>query len=523
MVAQFLRLKLTLLRNSFRRSPWQLVAAALGLLYGLGLALAVTVGLVSLRSTTPEIGRVVVVVFGSLVVLAFLLLPLVFGVDDTIDPRRFSLFGIPNTKLAFGLAVAAGLSVPTLVVALFALAQIVTWSRGPVPTVLALVSAILIVPTCVLTARVSTGIATLFLASRRARDVTGLLLLLVLAVSAPLIAVLSMIDWQSQLLPIVRRIASIASWTPLGAVWSIPGDAADDHLDLALAKLPIAVGFLVLLWLAWRLIVARLLTSQPHEAAARAYNGLGWFERMPATPTGVIAARSLSYWSRDARYRIGLAVIPIVPIVMVVVLMVAGVPWGFIAWIPVPVMALFVGWSPHNDVAYDNTAFWIHVSSNTSGRADRWGRLVPALLLGGGIVIVGSVVTVAFTRQWETLPALIGLSACILLVGLGISSVISAGFPYPVVRPGDSPFAQPQAAGTAGSVVQSVSFFATAVSATPVALIAWLLGASSPAWYWVALLVGLAIGLAVLLFGVRIGAFLVNRRAPELLAFTLQN
>ncbi|CAN5230993.1 hypothetical protein BH11ACT4_BH11ACT4_11800 [soil metagenome] len=523
MVAQFLRLRLTLLRNHLRRSPWQLVAMIVALAYGLGLAAMVTGGLVALRGTTPDIARAVLVVFGSLVVLAFLLLPLVFGVDDALDPRRFSLFGIPTTRLAVGLAVAATVSVPTLVVTVFALAQVAAWSRGPWPTLLALLAAVIIVPTCVLAARVSSGIASLLLASRRARDVTGVLLIAVLAVSAPLIAVLAGLDWQASGLPIVRRIAAVLGWTPLGAVWSIPADAANDNAGGILPHLLIAVGFLALLWFAWRFVVSIMLVTQPREATSRRYTGLGWFERMPASPTGVIAARSLTYWSRDARYRVALVVIPIVPVIMVAALVVGGVPWSFIAWIPVPVMALFLGWSPHNDLAYDSTAFWTHVSANTSGRADRWGRLVPALFLGVPLVVIGSVVTVAISGQWETLPALIGLAGCILLVGLGISSIVSAGFPYPVVRPGDSPFAQPQAAGTAGSVVQSLSFFATAISATPVVLIALLLGSSSPSWYYIALAVGLAIGLLVLVFGVRIGGYIVNRRAPELLAFTLQN
>ncbi|MEP6481855.1 MAG: hypothetical protein ABJA94_07600 [Rhodoglobus sp.] len=523
MVAQLLRLKITLLGNNFRRSPWRLVAMIITLVYGLGLAGVIASGLIALRQETPDIARAIVVVFGALVVLAFLLLPLMFGVDDTIDPRRFSLFGIPTARLAFGLAVAAAVSVPTLVVTLFAVAQIVTWSRGTLPVLLAVVAAVLIVPTCVLAARVSSGIASLFLTSRRARDLTGILLLLVLAVGAPFITVLAMIDWQASGLPIVRRIAAIAAWTPFGAVWSLPGDVAGDNAAAALPHLLISVAFLVVLWVAWRIVVATMLVTQPREAAAKHYSGLGWFERMPDTPTGVVAARSLTYWSRDARYRIALTAIPIVPLVIVGTLVIAGIPWAFIAWVPVPVMCLFLGWSPHNDLAYDSTAFWIHVSANTSGRADRWGRLAPPLFIGVPLVLVGSVVTVALSREWATLPALIGLGACVLFVGLGISSVISAGFPYPAVRPGDSPFAQPQAAGTAGSVVQSVSFFGTALSAAPVVLIAFLLGGSSPVWFWVALVVGLAIGLIVLLLGVRIGGHLINRRAPELLAFTLQN
>jgi ABC-2 type transport system permease protein len=524
MVAHLLRLKLILLANTFRRSPWQMVGMIVAVLYGLGIALFITVELIALRSATAEIAHVVTVVFGSVIALGFTLLPLVFGVDDTVDPRRFSLYGIPNTRLAIGLLAAAFVSVPSVVIVIFALAQVATWSRGVGPVLLALVGALLIVLTCVLAARVSTAIASFFLASRRARDISGVLLLLLLAGAAPLIAFVATVDWQVEGVTIFRRIAAVAAWTPFGAAWSIPGDAADGNGGLAAIRLVIAVGFVAGLWLCWRWLVTMMLVNQIHEAGSRMYLGLGWFRVMPATPTGAIAARSLTYWGRDARYRVGLLVIPIVPIVMVAALLVGGLPWSVIAWVPLPIMCLFLGWSPHNDVAYDNTAFWIHVSASTSGVADRWGRLVPALFLGVPLILIGSTVTAALTGSWWILPGLLGLSSCILGVGLGISSLISAAFPYAAVHPGDSPFAQPQAAGTAGSVVQGLSFFLTVASAIPAlvfVLVSYATGQTG--WMWLALVIGLAIGVSALLGGVQWGARVMSRRAPELLAFTLRN
>jgi len=91
------------------------------------------------------------------------------------------------------------------------------------------------------------------------------------------------------------------------------------------------------------------------------------------------------------------------------------------------------------------------------------------------------------------------------------------------VHPGDSPFAQPQAAGTTGSVVQSLSFTVTVLSAAPVAFLAFLGETVSPVWHFAALGAGLLIGVGALIGGVFWGGRLVDRRAPELLAFTLQN
>ncbi|HQE46837.1 MAG TPA: ABC transporter permease, partial [Rhodoglobus sp.] len=161
MVAQFLRLKLTLLGNSFRRSPAQLLGMLIALTYGLGVAAFIVVGLVSLRFASTDISRTVVIVFGSIVVLAFLLLPLAFGVDDTIDPRRFSLFGIETTRLSVALAISALVSIPSLLIVIFSIAQIATWSATGSTALLAVLAAVLIVATCVLAARVSSAVASL--------------------------------------------------------------------------------------------------------------------------------------------------------------------------------------------------------------------------------------------------------------------------------------------------------------------------------------------------------------------------
>ena len=523
MVAHLLGLKLRLLANTFRRSTRQLVGMLVGIIYGLGIAAAAIVGLITLRLAPVEVANVSLTVIGTGIVLGFLLLPLAFGVDDTMDPRRFALLGIPIARLTLGLAVVAFVSVPTIVLTVVAFTKVFTWSRDPIPMVLALAGAVIIVPTCVLAARVSAAIASFFLASRRARDITGILAIAMLAIAAPTLAVVATIDWDRYLLPVVRTIADVAQWTPFGAAWSMPGDAALDHLGIAFMKLAIALTFLAVLWFVWRALVAAMLTRQHRESVAKVYEGLGWFELLPARPAWVVAARSLSYWARDARYGIAVAIIPIVPIVMCVALAIAGVPGPIIAWLPVPIMCLFLGWTIHNDVAYDNTAFWLHVAASTNGRADRWGRIVPPLLLGVPLVLAGSLVTVAVTGYWASLPGLLGVSAGVLLAGLGISSVISARFPYPAVRPGDNPFAQPQSSSTAGSVVQSFSFLGTLLSVAPAAFFAYLGVMSDPIYFWAALGAGLVVGFGALFGGVFAGGRVIDRAAPELLSFALRN
>lgn len=523
MVAQFLRLRLRLLANSFRRSPWQVVGTVVGLLYGLGFAVLAFLALAALRLVDAELARSIIVTGGALVTLGAFIVPLFFGVDDPLDPRRFSLLGIDSTKLATALAVSTLLGVPAIAFVVVGIGQVVTWSRDPLALLLAVISVPLLVATCLLGARVTTSVGAFALANRKARDATGVIAVVALMLLAPLFVWLTDVDWMREGLGILDSIALIASWTPFGAAWSAPADAAAGLAGAALLKSVIAVGTVGALWYAWRALVAHMLVTPTREAHAPEYSGIGWFARLGGTPAGAIAARSITYWMRDARYLVTLAIVPVVPLIMVVPLTVAGVPNEIIALIPVPVVALFLGWAIHNDVAYDNTAIWLHVAAHTRGRDDRLGRAVPALGLGVPLVSATALICAGIYGDWAILPSMLGAGFGVLFAGIGLSSVMSALFPYPAVRPGDSPFAQPQSGNTAAALIQALSFFATILLAAP----AILLGLASillGGWYnWASLIVGIGFGFACLMGGVHLGGRLFDRRAPELLAFTVRN
>jgi ABC-2 type transport system permease protein len=521
-VAQILRLKLRLLGNSFRRSPWQLVGMALALFYGLGTAVLVVGGLVALRLFDVGIATSAVVTLGAIVVVVYTLLPLVLGIDDTLDPRKFALFGIPSGRLAGSLALASFISVPTVVIAVMAFAQTATWSRGPLPVLLALVAAVLIIVTCVMSARISTSLSAFLLSTRRARDITGIVGLLALVALAPLVIVLASIDWARDGLDSLASISDVLGWTPVASAWAVPAAAAGGDVGGAALRLLISVAWIGVLWLAWRLLVVRMLVTPERQAASKKYSGLGWFGIFPGNPTGVITARSVTYWLRDSRYITSLIVIPIFPLFMVIALGIGGVSWQGLALLPVPVMCLFLSWAVHNDVALDNTAIWLHLTANTSGRADRWGRVIPALIIGVPLIGAGSVISAWVFGDWAVLPSILGVSTSALFVGLGISSVMSAGFPYPAVRPGDSPFAQPQSGSPAG-LIQGVSFISIIVLTLP-ALLAGFLGLLYGGnWPLLALGYGVVVGLVVLIGGVVFGGWVFDRRGTRILAFSMRN
>ncbi|MET1051219.1 MAG: hypothetical protein ABWX65_01130 [Mycetocola sp.] len=523
MVAQLLGLRLQLLANGFRRSAWQILGVVFGTVAGIGLIIVVGSGLVALRFAPDELARNVLVIAGSFVVLGFVLLPLVFGVDDDMDPRRFAHFGITPRRLSTGLLVAALVSVPSLVIFVLSGFTVATWSRGALPAVFAVIAAAIAVATCVLAARVTTALASLLLSTRRSRELTGVIGTLVLVLIAPAVILLSSVDWSRNGAIVLGDAADVVSWTPFGAVWAIPGDAAMGDIAGALLKLVIALATVALLWLAWDRLVAHMLVTNEREQVAKSYGGMGWFDALPGRPASVIAARSISYWARDSRYLVSIVIIPIVPIIMVAVFLVVGIPIQVLALLPLPVMAIFLGWSLHNDLAFDSTAIWLHLVSGVRGSADRIGRMFPVLLIGIPLVVIGSMVSILFYGDWAALPSMLGVSTALFLGGVGLSSYISARLPYPAALPGDSPFQQPQASGTLAGLSQSLGLFGSLLVAAPALLFAVLGFTEDPAFHLAALFFGVGAGLIAVIVGVWAGGRVFDRRGPEIMEFALSH
>lgn len=524
MVAQFLGLKLRLMVNAFRRSPWQVFGLVLGVVYGGFITVLAVAALIAAR-LVPDVGAVrdVLVVLGAIVVVGFLLLPLMFGVDDSLDPRKFALFGIPNRVLSTGLLLAGLIGIPSFVLIVCSAATVVTWSRDPGTTLVAVICAVLVVLTCVLASRVSTALASFLLATRRSREAGGVIAALLLVLLAPAILLLVTVDWGRDGLASLHATASWLAWTPLGAVWGAPGAAAAGDWGTALLQLLVAVATAGALWLVWDVLVRTVLVSPPRQSRVKSYHGTGWFGRLHGGPTAAIAARSMTYWGRDPRYWVSLVMIPVIPVFVLVALLLAGLPAHYVSLVPLPLVCLFLGWSIHNDIAFDGTAIWLHVVSGTKGIADRVGRLFPPVLVGIPVIAIGSIATVIAYGDWALLPAVAALSGAILVIGLGLSSISSVLFPYPATKPGDSAFTQPQTSGASAALVQSLSFFAILILASPVIVFLVLGLTVNPFWLGIAPIVAVVIGFVSLFAGLWAGARLFDRRGPELMAFATRN
>jgi ABC-2 type transport system permease protein len=515
-VAHLLRLKLTLLRNSLRRDVWRLVATVLGLVWALGSAAFVVVGIVLLRGADPQLAGSLVSVAGALLVAGWVVVPVIaFGVDETLDPARFATFALRRRDLVPGLLLAGVVGVPGLVTVLLALATVVTWTRGVLPALVALVGAVLAAVTCVAASRAATSAAAGLLASRRVREVAASVGILAMILVGPLPSLLGRGFSFSgdDLLPVAR----VAGWTPLGWTWSAPWDAAEGRFGAAVVKLALAGVLLAGLVWAWAVAMERALV-RPHSGPRSRVRGGGLLDRLPLGPVGAVTARCLRYWRRDPRYATSLVATVAILLSLGVLVLVEVLSLATAALVAAPVIAGLTGWGQHNDVAYDGTAIWMHVAAGVPGRADRWGRFLAVLTWSLPVVLLIAVAGAGVAGRWELLPAVLGLAVALFGVGSGVSAVTSVVMPYPVPEAGANPFSQPAGAGMRTMIAQMVTSGVTVLLTLPV-LITFVLAlrGGSPLWMWLTLVLGAGTGVAALLFGMRQGGRLFEARGPELL------
>lgn len=523
MVALVLRLRLTQLTHALRRRPHELLGMAILLAVGLALTGYALEALGEIPALDAEGAATTGILIGSLITAAYLAAPIVAVADDPADPRSFGILGMRPLPIAGGLALSGLLSIPAVLLIIIAGAHSLAWVDRGAPVLVAVVSFVLIVATSVIGARLARSLASVIFMTRHLRELAGLLGLLAVLATLPFVLALALgLGGSAAADPLVGLAHSLGT-SPLGFAWAAPARASEGDGGGAALSLLLALVFAGALWLLWQALVGRMLRSRPtaDPYAETAGRGLGWFEVLPQTVAGAIAARSLTYWMRDGRYRLALAVIPVVSLIVIVPFFVVGVWWQNLALVPLPIACLFLGWILHNDLAHDNSALWLHIAANVSGWADRLGRAIPVIVLGLVVIAVLAPLSVLLYGDWSVFPSMIGVCLALLLGGIGASSYISARMPYAAVRPGASPFAQPQSSGS--SAGQAVSLVLTVLVSLPAFAFAALGLADGGAWGLASLAAGVLCGVGALFAGIGLGARVFATRAPELLAFTLRN
>ena len=533
MVAELLRLRFRILANGLRRHPAHDVVIVVALLAAIAGVVAFWLGARWVSQFDDEFIMRATTTLGAWLSLAALLLPIMIVRRPVLSPRAFLGYPISPVGVVAALVLFSVVG-PGILLVPMALASVAAWP-GEASQQLAWAAAPLLFLQTLVTIQLARGLGMLLrrhpIVSVWVEIVSAALLLLggasVVGVLAPRIP--GGLDLVLALRPfnaVLRAIPEVLAQTPFGMLWAAPGYASvriDDPTRgwniVGLSALLVTV--LVVAWIA---MLGAQLRPTRRLAGPRRTRVPGWFARVPATPAGAIAARALSYWARDPRYRAVYAVLPLVLGVTLLALAIGGVPFSTAVLVPLPVMTFLLAWSTmHNDVAYDHTAVWQHLAAQTRGAHDRTGRSVPVLLLGAALLAVGIPLTVWGHGALDIAPALTGVCAALLLGGVGVGNLFSARHPYAAPHPGDPAWQAPQAATSQGAMTQGASALCVLLVTAPALVLAGVWWVSGGVWGWAALAAGALCGIVMHAVGIRAGGRSFDARGPELLAFTLRN
>lgn len=508
LLGRIVALRLTVLGNGFRR-PYP---AAVRGVAGLAAVIIALLLAVELATLSGDALRTASVLGGTALAGICAFLPAAVVRDDPLHPRGFVGTGVPLGRTAALLVVTDLLSFPTALLVIVLAGYIVGWAAAGAGGI-ALVVAVLALIGLLQLIRLSTAVGAWLW--RRPRGALGRAVAwaLLLASLVPVLVVAGaggMADARAaSAVGILERLG-------IGRVWSDPASGSPLPVLLAVAAAVVVIT-------AVELLVIRAQLRGPRPRAPRDVPRLGMFRLVGGSPTAAIAARSWVYWLRDPRYVGSALALPFVPVLMLIAAAIGGVPGVVMALVAVPAVVLLLGWSvTHNDTAYDSTAIWTHVVAPLRGAQDRIGRIVPPLVLGILVTGVGILLVLLAVPRPGIAAVVGGLCAAALLGSLGVSSGVSARFPYAAPTPGSSAFRSPQSPG-AGGGVQTMSLIASLVLIAPAGWAAtrWL--AEGGAWAWVALALGFGFGLAGLVVGILVGGVSFDRRGPDLVDFAVRN
>lgn len=524
MAGHLLQLKVNSVRGTFRRdSPYRsgAIATAIATVVVTATALAV---IVASWSLSPELVRGLAVTSGILASVAAFVAAAVSPGGDDLDPRALVAAGRSPLRAAWESLTTSAIGIPAAGTAIVLLASLSLWRADALA--LAIGAASMLVGFCTLVTLARLGSLLGFLMDQRrvAGDVVAAAVFLAILLLSPVLFVAVTAPWAATGTEPLQRAAEVLAWTPIGAAWGAPSTALSGDLVSALGQFGVALATLAVAALLWLGLGTRLARRTLVDTSGREVLDLGFINRFGGSPARVVAARTITYWLRDRRYQVVNVSIVLLPLLALVPLAVVGVDARYLALLPVPLLAFFLGWTLHNDLAFDSTAVWLHITSGMDGRSDRIGRALPTLVVGGVIVVLGSAISGLIVGDWLWVVSEFGIAAGLLLATTGFSSVMSVLYPYAVARPGDSPYSQPVRSWGRGVLMHPVAGLLAILAVAP-SIACGVIGILGGDWWWhvAALVLGLVAGAIVLSWGIARGGRLFDDRSSELMTFAMSS
>lgn len=515
MVGLIVRLRWRLWSRLVQHNIGLLVATIIGAVSGLGVTVLAVGLLIALRSTAIEWRAAVVAAF-ALMTFGWTALSVLGGAaDSTVDPGRFALLPVRPRELARGLLAASLTGIPPVLLTIVALTSVITWSQSLATAAAALVAAVLGVLTTVLLARVAAAALGGVMRSRRGRMVSALAISMLALLPAVSSLYIGRPSTAAQLGDIdALGVARTLGWTPLGWGWSLPVHVALGEPAAAVAAALLALTLIAGLWRLYEHLVARTLTTPLTSVGSQRIRGRSLILRWARFgPVGAIAARRLAMWRRDGRLvTIGIQSM-IMPVILVSQALVTGLSWT--ARFALVMLAVFAGLQLLNDLAFDGSAWAMHLQAGTAGWEDRLGRVIAALivyvpLLAALYALLAALDMITDGGRWLAY-VLVGLGS-----SLGSAAVIGAVLPGNAPPPGGNPFASTTGMGTQGMLAGLAALAIPLLCIVPVAVAGSLLPDTTVVTV-VLVMASAAVGGGFIVAGIVVGGQQLDRRAPELL------
>lgn len=521
-VRQFARLRWRLLRNVLKTDGSQKWAVVLGLASALLAGVVAGVLLFAAGRSLDDPGPVFVISAVGVAIFV-VVIGVVTGISQPVDPRVLATEPLTDRQLGLGLLSASAVGPPGLAAVLFGLGLFAGAVRGPfsvVPTALAVVALLL----------------TLLLISRSTINVLGLVATRFPRVGQLVVGLASLLFYAglqvaSRLAPSLgdeerrRTIAEAAVWTPpgqLGRAIAVAGDSAGRaflHLILGSAWLVALVW--VFVWTTQRLLVS---TRRGSTAGGSASSGA---DRKPITsairrlcgpgPVGAVAWRGLLTRVRTPRTvletftgaGVGLAIV-LVPTLL------REQPGGGAVLVggAVQFAVLFIA---GNSFGSDGPALASELLAGVDPRVIVSGKARSVAIVAIPIALVGPLIAAAVTGEWAYLPAgvLVGFGG--LLAGTGGAIVQSTLVPIAIPE-SDNPLASGDSGkGCLAGVMFAAVLLSLAIVTLPVAiLLLWSVEQGTVELTTAIAVVALAAGAAVYAFGLRHATNRWRRNEPEI-------
>ncbi|MBT1163291.1 ABC transporter permease [Bifidobacterium felsineum] len=530
------RLRWALTWATLRKSVWQTVAYILAVIVAVvtvvGTAMAAwsiggldgmpAGGVLPSDYGTFAVTRGFVVIAGTVIMLATIFTQfMVFGDGSSMSLKKFALYGIPDRQLQVGLLLSGMCGLPAITGMLSFMVWTLSYRRmGAAVVITSLISAIFAVFTIISLSKLLFALLGSLVTSKRGKAMFYMVTVLGFVMLCQLPNIIVNSDAIHDATPAergagLRAVADIASWTPFGAAFQLPFDAAR-------ANLPALAGHLLVLAATWTVCFAGCLWCLHHErritgAASRTMTiaGLGAFQHMPDSVSGAVSARLITYLKRDPRQ----AMLFVMPLFFVVIFAVQAHGESLAIWPSLITAGWLLAIAESNGIAYDGRGFTMEAIAGVPGVKDRIGRvriyvgiaLVYLLVMGCALLAITGDWTHPVRRTFALLFWALGIA--VALCGIGLAEVTSTVFLYPVASM-DKPFSSPQGRAVAQGFFPFIYLIGTFALLLPTGVVASILAIVGVigSMFWILIPVALVNGIGMLALGTWLGGKLLDAR-----------